>query len=145
MTPLIFSTELFNPVLLIISSVIFNKSVLPLIILDRSNNHLFFIHLGQKHWPDSLSASSWLVKLSLSWWSVSNFLLLGQEWFEKYSQIKNYICLLTSFWCLYCHFWTYLAPCSRVSIVNFERANAGWVHAFCATCSYTSPSSTSLY
>ena len=22
--------------------------------------------------------------------------------------------------------WTYLMPCSRVSIVNFEQVNAGW-------------------
>ena len=28
--------------------------------------------------------------------------------------------------CLYCQLWTYSMPCSSVSIVNFEQANAGW-------------------
>ena len=32
---------------------------------------------------------------------------------------------MASFWCLYCWLWTYFAPCSRVSIVNFEQVNAG--------------------
>ena len=27
---------------------------------------------------------------------------------------------LVSFWCLYCQLWTYLTPCSSVSIVDFE-------------------------
>ena len=25
------------------------------------------------------------------------------------------------------HIWTYFTPCSNVSIVNFEKVNAGWV------------------
>ena len=28
-------------------------------------------------------------------------------------------------WRLYCYFCTYFTPCSSVSIVNFEQANAG--------------------
>ena len=48
---------------------------------------------------------------------------------------------LAAFWCLSCQIWTYFTPCSSVSIVNFEQANAGWVgittiknapdHSFC--------------
>ena len=30
------------------------------------------------------------------------------------------------FWFLYCERWTYLTPCSSVSVVNFEYAIAGW-------------------
>ena len=31
-----------------------------------------------------------------------------------------------SFQCLYCYLWTYFAPCSSVSIVNFEQVIADW-------------------
>ena len=34
---------------------------------------------------------------------------------------------MTSFWCLYCVLWTYLTPCSSVSIINFEQINTGRV------------------
>ena len=34
---------------------------------------------------------------------------------------------LASFWYFYCQFWACLAPCSGVSVVNFEQVNAGWV------------------
>ena len=40
---------------------------------------------------------------------------------------------LTSFWCLYCQFWTYFTPCSCVSIVNFEQVNAKWGDTYYAT------------
>ena len=40
---------------------------------------------------------------------------------------------LSSFWCLYCYFWTCLTPCSSVSIVNFEQVNAGREGYFIAT------------
>ena len=30
------------------------------------------------------------------------------------------------FQCLYCSLWTYLTPCSCVSIVNFGHVIAGW-------------------
>ena len=30
---------------------------------------------------------------------------------------------------LYCYLWTYLSPCSSVSIVNFENAIAGWIQS----------------
>ena len=33
---------------------------------------------------------------------------------------------MASFWYLYCYFWTYFTPCSSVSKVNLEEANAGW-------------------
>ena len=35
--------------------------------------------------------------------------------------------LLTSFWFLYCYIWTDFTNCSRVSIVDFEQVNVGWV------------------
>ena len=43
---------------------------------------------------------------------------------------------LTSFWYLYCQLWTFLTPCSSVSIVNFEQVNAVWesngvIYCFC--------------
>ena len=33
---------------------------------------------------------------------------------------------MTSFCCLYCYLWTYFAPWSSVSIVNFEQVKADW-------------------
>ena len=33
---------------------------------------------------------------------------------------------LTLFWFLYCKLWTYLTPCSSVSIVDFEEVNGDW-------------------
>ena len=33
----------------------------------------------------------------------------------------------TSFWCLYCQFWTFSTPYASVSIVNFKQVNADWV------------------
>ena len=33
---------------------------------------------------------------------------------------------MVSFWCLY-YLWTYVTPCSTVSIVNFEQVIAGWL------------------
>ena len=38
-----------------------------------------------------------------------------------------YLLKVNPFWCLYCYLWTYFAPCSSVSIVNFVQVNAGWV------------------
>ena len=32
-----------------------------------------------------------------------------------------------------CYLWTYSAPCSSVSIVNFEQINAGWEAKLCTT------------
>ena len=34
---------------------------------------------------------------------------------------------LMSVWCLYCQLYTYIAPFSGNSIVNFEHVIAGWV------------------
>ena len=34
---------------------------------------------------------------------------------------------MASFSCLYCQLWAYFTPCSNVSIVNFEKVNAGRV------------------
>ena len=34
---------------------------------------------------------------------------------------------LTSFWCLYCWLWTYLASFSSFSIVEFKQVNVCWV------------------
>ena len=37
------------------------------------------------------------------------------------------ICLkLTSFWCLYCQFWTYFTSLSNASIVDLEQVNICW-------------------
>ena len=33
----------------------------------------------------------------------------------------------TSFWRIYCYFWTYFIPSSSVSIVEFEQINVSWV------------------
>ena len=33
---------------------------------------------------------------------------------------------MTSFQCLFSYLWTNSAHCSRVSIVDFEKVNAGW-------------------
>ena len=34
----------------------------------------------------------------------------------------------TSFWCLYCEFWTNFAPFSFVAIADFEHVNDSWVN-----------------
>ena len=33
---------------------------------------------------------------------------------------------LMLFWFIYCYLWTYLTPCSSVSIVDFEQTNCVW-------------------
>ena len=37
---------------------------------------------------------------------------------------------ITSFWYFYSWFWTYFAPYSSVSNVDFEQTNIGWVVLF---------------
>ena len=41
---------------------------------------------------------------------------------------------LASFWSFYWWLWTYLTPCSSVSIVNFEQVNADWVEIAAKYC-----------
>ena len=70
-------------------------------------------------------------------WATPNPTFICSKWtMEKLEKSVNLFIVnnknartatLTSFWYLYCWFWTNLTNCSDFSIVDFEQANAGWV------------------
>ena len=89
------------------------------------------LEILQKSFYFQLSPGPWeLVSCTSDWTSIRQYCSPAANYIievdSRNTRIRCEICSKLTvktllFWCLYCWLWTYLTPCSSVSIVNFEQ------------------------